>query len=123
MANGFDLEKLIQEELQKYTIGIDELVTDTIKTVAKQATKDIKNASPKRTGKYKKGWTQKVEDDGYTVSAVIYGKTPATYAVAHLLEYGHAKRGGGRVKAVPHIKEIQDKAVDEAVKKIDPRQE
>lgn len=118
MANGFDLEKLIKDELQKYTKNVDKVVEDTIKKVAKQTTKDLKKASPKRTGKYAKGWTQKVENDGFTVSSVIYGKTAATWAVAHLLEHGHAKRGGGRVAPVPHIQEVQDKAVEDAIKMI-----
>jgi hypothetical protein len=43
------------------------------------------------------------------------------YRDAHLLEYGHAKVGGGRTRAFPHIKKNEEwakKEFEERVKKI-----
>lgn len=61
----------------------------------------IQSGSPELTGKYAGGWTSKAETElgGYYV--VVYNKTSP--GLAHLLEKGHANRGGGRTPAYPHI--------------------
>lgn len=66
----------------------------------------------KITGEYIKGWTYKVVSDGDGVSAEIGNKRKP--GLAHLLEKGHAKVGGGRdVPAYPHIADAADETFEE----------
>lgn len=108
-----DIEWAMKKFLENYNGAVIEEVTEVIPQVAKEAVKKLKAKSPKgETGKYSKGWTYKVNTGRLTTGATIYGKT-GTYQLAHLLEYGHAKRGGGRTAAIEHIKPVEEWAIDE----------
>ena len=101
----------IMEGLQEYA----DLATDDLKQSVKKAGKTVKDeiaqTAPKDTGKYAKSWTVKTQKEtSNSLEVVVHSKN--RYQIAHLLEHGHAKRGGGRVAARPHIAPAEEKAID-----------
>lgn len=113
----FDLEKAVGDILAEYSVDVSKAAETAITAVTKEATKKLKQSAPRRTGKYAKGWANKVDKGFMTVEAVVYGKT-GTYQLAHLLEHGHAKRGGGRTAPIVHIAPVEEWAVSEVQKRI-----
>ena len=118
-SSKMNFAEVVQDMLQKqYYPQAVEVTTQVIDQVSKEAVKKLRQESPKGSkGKYARGWTRKVETGRMTVGATVYGKT-GTYQLAHLLEHGHAKRGGGRTSAIVHIKPVEEWAVDEAYSRI-----
>ncbi len=117
---GSEIAKLMQE----YSNDVLHEMKDAVKEVSKEAVKDLKTNSPKGEGSpkghYKDGWTSKVEvDTGTTLEVRIHNKKKP--GLTHLLERGHAKRGGGRTKAYPHIAEVEGKAIKEYEKRLKER--
>ena len=70
-------------------------------------TKDVvESESPVRFGGYSRGWAyNKKRRESGVVGEVGNRKYPG---LVHLLEKGHAKTGGGRVRAIPHVKTAAD---------------
>ena len=115
---GIDLERAVKDILQDYSVEVAKAATEAVQEVTKEATKKLRQTSPKRKGRYARGWTGKVEKTATTVDATVYGKT-GTYQIAHLLEHGHARRGGGRnVSGIEHIKPVEEWAIKEVEKRI-----
>ncbi len=114
-SSKFDFAKVIQDYLRVYDGAAVEVLTETITEVARESVKKLKAESPKGvTGDYAKNWRYQVERGRLRVGATVYGDKP-TYSLAHLLEHGHAKRGGGRVAPIVHIAPVEEWAVDEVV--------
>jgi hypothetical protein len=106
------LASAIEEELMKYR----DLAADETKKAVKKAGKTVKDeingSAPVRTGKYAKSWRTKVTaEDSQGLELVVY--SPSRYMIAHLLEHGHAKRGGGRVRAIPHIAPAEEIGIEQ----------
>lgn len=102
---------VIMEGLQEYA----DLATDDLKKAVKkagdEAKKDIQNNAPVKTGAYKKSWTVKTtKETSNAMEVVVHSKN--RYQLAHLLEFGHAKRGGGRTSAFPHIAPAEQRAAE-----------
>lgn len=112
MSTGINLQKEVDKILTQYEAEVREALKEVVPAVAKEAAKKLRKESPKKTGEYAKGWTAKVETGRVTSSAVVYGKK-GTYPLAHLLEHGHAKRNGGRVAPIAHIKPVEEWTIQE----------
>ena len=113
MANAInvgDLADEIANTLSGYTVNVAEGVKVAVDETMKELVADTKKDAPDRSGRYKKAIASKVcFEDNYEKRVTWYVKKPF-YALSHLLEKGHAKRGGGRVKAYPHIENNREKA-------------
>ena len=110
MSNRISIDELsnaVMEQLDEYR----ELCVDEMKKAVKDAGKTVKTeinvSAPVRTGRYAKSWQSKTTAESYSdIEVTVY--SPKRYMLAHLLEHGHAKRGGGRVRAIPHIKPAEE---------------
>lgn len=97
-----DLRDAVMEGLKEYAGLAADDMKDAVKKTAKSVRKDIQDNAPVRTGKYKKSWSVKtVSENSDSIDLIVHSRN--RYQIAHLLEHGHAKRGGGRVAAKPHI--------------------
>ena len=101
----------IMEDLGKYAevaaVDMKTAVEDSAKLVKQR----INSSAPVRTGKYAKSWKTKVTKENAN-ALVITVHSPTRYMLAHLLENGHAKRGGGRVPGSPHIKPAEKAGIE-----------
>ena len=118
--SGQDLQAQVEALLNQYGKQCSEVVNEAVHEVSKEALKKLKKESPKRTGLYKKGWKVKKNNDKFSANDILYGKEAYTYAIAHLLEHGHATRNGGRTAPIPHVKNVEEwaqKALVDTVEK------
>lgn len=92
-----------------------DLATDDLKAAVKktgnEVRKQIQATAPKDSGKYSKSWPVKTtKETSNSMEVTVYSKN--RYQLAHLLEFGHAKRGGGRVAAKPHIAAAEQAGIE-----------
>ena len=121
-SSRFNFAEVVQKMLRDYGYevmeevyeGLDEASKKTVKKLRQEAKAAIPGTYS-NTGKYAKGWTRTIERKRLSAYATIHGKERHTYALAHLLEKPHAKRGGGRSNAYPHIEKVNEWAQDEAI--------
>lgn len=103
--------------LNEYSTDIQEAIIEDAQKVAKEAQNELKNTSPKRTGKYRKGWRVKtVKGNGY-VESIVHNATD--YQLTHLLEKPHLKRNGGYTAPIVHIAPVEEKAVKQFEKDVE----
>ena len=83
----------IMEELEKYS----KLATDDLKAAVKETAASVRK-------------------DSQSIDLVVHSRN--RYQLAHLLEHGHVKQGGGRVPAQPHIASAEERGNEKLVNTI-----
>ena len=115
MGNRYDIAQEIVNALKEYSNEITAAVNVSAESCAKTLQKQLKKTSPKNTGTYAQNWKIKKADySKYRLGKFVVFNADPTYRLTHLLEYGHALKGGTvRVKAIPHIAPAEEAAVKE----------
>ena len=107
----------IMRGLEEYADLATEDMKKAVKLAGSTVRKEIQQTAPKNTGAYAKSWrTKTTKETSSTMEVTVY--SPSKYMLAHLLEHGHAKRGGGRVAAKPHIAAAEEKGEAELEREI-----
>lgn len=114
-----ELKKILDE----YADEVTENVQEVTKKVARKGAQAVKNESLNtfkdvhlKKGRYGSGWTTTVETGRFSAQGIIYNKKYP--GLPHLLEHGHAMRGGGRVLGKAHIAPVEKKIVEMYEKEI-----
>ena len=102
----------IMEGLLEYADMATEDMKVAVKKAAKTVKKDIQVGAPVKSGAYSKSWAIKtMNQSSNKLELVVHSKN--RYQLAHLLEKGHAKRGGGRVGGKAHIAPAEQHGIEQ----------
>lgn len=119
--NSIRLEQLVSDVMEGLKEYADLAADDMKKAVRKAGTsvrKEIQQNAPADTGAYAKSWAVKKEKEtSDSLRLIVHSKN--RYQLAHLLEHGHAKRGGGRVAGKAHIAPAEENAVRQLEEEIE----
>ena len=112
------LSETVMKELNEYAdVACDEMKA-AVKSAGTLVKNQIKATAPKSTGAYAKSWSVKnTSETSRSLEVTVYSRN--RYQLAHRLEYGHAKRGGGRVPGRSHIAPAEQAGIDQLEKDIE----
>lgn len=112
------LSGAVMKELEEYAQMVSDDMKAAVKNAGNTARKEISASAPKDTGAYAKSWAvKKTKESSNELQVTVHSKN--RYQIAHLLEHGHAKRGGGRVAARPHIANAEQSAIEQLESEIE----
>ena len=102
---------VIMEGLQEYADLATEDMKSTVKKAGQKAKSEVQSGARVKSGRYKNSWAVKTtKENANAMEVTVHSKN--RYQLAHLLEFGHAKRGGGRTRAFPHIAPAEANAAE-----------
>jgi Holliday junction resolvasome RuvABC DNA-binding subunit len=110
-----DISKELVKNLTEYTKSVEKQVKKIQRKTARNMVDELKQTSPRSEegGTYAEGWkSRRVGED-----LVVYNKS--RYFITHLLEKGHAKKGGGRMMPQVHIEPVEEKHIKEYLSSIE----
>lgn len=107
--NVNQLANKVSEMLSDYSKVTEKELEVIAETIAQRGVTKLRTAGSFQdiSGDYRTGWRAKKVKGKW----VVHNQTD--YRLTHLLEKGHAKIGGGRTKAYPHIKPVEEEMIKE----------
>ncbi len=105
-----ELANAVMKELDDYAKLVTEDMKKAVKNAGTSVKKEIQANAPKDSRAYAKSWSVKnMKENSHALELTVYSRN--RYQLAHLLEFGHAKRGGGRVPGRAHIAPAEEAGV------------
>ena len=115
MSNNSILE--LTDILNEYSKDIQDGITKAAETIAKNGANELKKKSPKRTGRYGKGWKVDNKKGNGFVHTTIYNST--SWQLTHLLEKPHLLRNGKKSNPIIHIEPVEQKCISDFQKEVE----
>ena len=110
VIDGSKFQVMVRAFLQDYSIDFIKTVEIAVNETAEEVVDELHTAGTFKGKKYRRSWQFRNATTGDMIGVTVFNKKH--YRLAHLLEFGHANRNGGRTKAYPHIAPINDKVGD-----------
>ena len=110
------LDDAIAQILDEYVEGVEKDVNEATVKVGKEGVKALKAKSKSTfggSGKYAKGWKATTDKTRLGTTVTLHNTTPG---LPHLLEHGHANRGGGRTPGRTHIAPVETEIIEKFTK-------
>ena len=108
----------VMKGLEEYKDLAVDVMKKEIQETGKSVKQQISQTAPRKSGRYAKSWAvKKVKETSSSLDVVVRSRN--RYQLTHLLENGHAKRGGGRVRAIPHIGPAEEMGIKQLEERIE----
>lgn len=120
---SIDINAQVSAKLSRYSKAIQDGLRKSADRRSDELQLRLRKESPKRpkgskkrqgrysAGSYARGWRKATTRNDFSEYEItVYNKTH--FSLTHLLEKGHAKRGGGRVEPRVHIAPAERNAVE-----------
>lgn len=105
-----NMANIISSYLDEYGLQVKETLQEASKKTGQEVAKELRKGGSYQTNKtgekFNKGWKATEQKSRLGISTVVHNTTIP--GLAHLLEFGHAKRNGGRTRAFNFIAPVAD---------------
>ena len=113
-----DIDAIMQEYANGTIDGLDKVIKQLTSKARNAVKRNAREVTSKARRRYSNGWMYKVDktNNQWAATGTVYNKNQP--GLAHLLEHGHAKRGGGRTRGRPHVAPVEDQIANEALSEL-----